>query len=260
MIESAHNPKIQRVIKLLKRSRERRKTGLYVLEGVRLVEEAYQSGMMPESVFYQPELDERGQQLVSGFKTARVPVWEVSPNVMQKMSGTETPQGLLAIMPMQSCPLPQQASLLVVLDGISDPGNMGTILRTSLAFGADAILLTPGCVDIYAPKVVRAGMGAHLRLPVHSVAWSDLADILSSFNIILAEANAPKIIADLDLRQPVALVIGSEAHGLSKQARNLGGTPARIPMPGNMESLNAAIAASVMLYEVIRQRMVPYDA
>jgi TrmH family RNA methyltransferase len=256
MITSIHNTKIQWVRRLQSRSRERREAQAFVIEGVRLVEEALHAGWPASLVLYEASLDERGLQVVQGFAAQGVAIEEVSPEVLQAASDTETPQGLLAVLALRSLPLPEQIDFIFIPDGVKDPGNLGSMLRSAASAGVDAVLLPEATVDVYAPKVLRAAMGAHFRLPIHSLSWAEIAGLVerNGLGVYLADASAGISYIQADFRSPLALVVGGEASGLSPFALSLAQERVHIPMPGGMESLNAAIAAALLLFEVVRQR------
>jgi len=259
MITSTHNPRIQWVRKLQDQPGVRRESGAFVVEGVRLVEEALQAGWTPQAVFYTEDLHPRGQALLAHCLQAGVALDLVSPQVMKSTSDTQAPQGLLTVMPLALLPLPAQPDFLLVLDNLRDPGNLGTILRTAAAAGVQGVLLTPGSTDPYGPKVVRAAMGAHFRLPVQSLDWEALRIFLRarqehSLRAYLADVNQGISYTHADFRRPLALIIGSEAEGAGDAASSLADERVHIPMPGGSESLNAAVAAAVLMFEVNRQR------
>jgi TrmH family RNA methyltransferase len=257
MITSVHNSKVQWVRGLQARARARRSDQAFVVEGVRLVEEALAAGWIPELVFYAEDLNERGQALVEAFQKQGVQVESVSASVMRAASDTQTPQGILAALRLIALPLPEEAGFVFIPDGVRDPGNLGTILRTCAAAGVDAVFLPPGAVDPYSPKVVRAGMGAHFRLPVLSLKWEEIVERLESYGlrVYLAAAGEGVAYNQADFGLPLALIVGGEAEGAGEVARKLAGERVHIPMPGGMESLNAAIAAGILLFEVVRQRL-----
>lgn len=256
MITSVHNPKIQWVRALQARSRNRREEHSFIIEGVRLAEEALHSGWEAGLVLHTAEVGDRGLQVVEAYLQRGTPVEQVTPHVFQAVSATETPQGILVVLPEQTVALPDTLDFVLILDEIRDPGNLGTILRTALAAGCDSAILLPGAVDPYSPKVVRAAMGAHFRLPILEVGWGEIGQLLEQHNLqaFLATAGEGQAYTQADFRQPLALIIGSEARGASPQAQGLAGQPVHIPMPGKIESLNAAIAAGILLFEVVRQR------
>ncbi len=254
MITSTKNPTVQFIRKLQNRSRARREEAAFVIEGLRLVEDALESGEVPKTVLVRPNLNDRGQQLRAALAARGVPIVEVSEAVLAAASDTRTPQGMLAVMPAPGRAIPDHADLWLVLDGLRDPGNLGTILRTAAAAGVDAVLLPPGTADAYAPKVIRAAMGAHFRLPIQMVSWDELPGMLAGSELFLADAGGELPYTRANLRDPTALIIGGEAQGASEQILQLSPRRVSIPMPGGSESLNAAAAAAILIYEALRQR------
>jgi len=258
MITSVHNPKIQLVRRLQAQAKARHEERAFVIEGVRLAEEALQSAWEARLVLFTDQLDERGKAVVDGFSSRGVPVEQVTDAVMKAVSETETPQGLLVILALQTLPLPPAPGFLLILDGLRDPGNLGTILRTAAAASVQAVFLTPGTADAYAPKVVRAGMGAHFRMSIHSMAWVEIKLILKqgsvNLRVYLADSVAGIPYTQADFRSPLAIIVGGEAAGAGTEAISLADEKVHIPMPGGSESLNAGIAASILLFEVVRQR------
>jgi TrmH family RNA methyltransferase len=259
MITSVHNPKIQSVRKLQAHAKERHEQQAFVVEGVRLAEEALQGGWKAQLVLFTDTLDRRGKAVVDGFSVRGAPTEQVSEAVMKAVSETESPQGLLVALAQQTLPLPHKPDFLLILDGMRDPGNLGTVLRTAEAAGVQAVLLAPGCVDAWSPKVLRAGMGAHFRLPIHNLGWQDIKHTLEqasgNMQIYLADSAGGLTYTDADFRPPLALIVGGEAAGAGDEAISLADEKVNIPMPGGSESLNAAIAASILLFEVVRQRI-----
>ncbi len=232
-----------------------------MVDGIRLAEEALASGWVPKMVLFSDDLSERGQALVRKMETAGVEVEQVAPHILKSLSETETSQGLLALMPIHTLPFPPLFDFILIADTIRDPGNLGTLLRTAAAAGVQGAILTPGVTDPFAPKVVRSGMGAHFRLPVQFLDWPDIRNWLKErpipLHICLADVCQGLPYWEANLRQPLALVIGGEAGGASSFARQLANSKVHIPMPGGSESLNAAVAAAILLFEVVRQRSFP---
>jgi len=313
-IASPENPKIKEARKLLT-AKGRERSGRFLLEGLRLIEEAFFSGIRLETLFYTPEFagGERGRLLLENVKKQGVKTFSVSERVSRALSDTEQPQGLIAVAQIPVAPpkrpadamatdptaahaivtdatatsprpwgnsvweavlnrdaapdtLPPWATpanfaqgtapLVLLADGVQDPGNLGTMIRAADAAGATAVLTTPGTVDIYNPKVLRAGMGSHFHLPV--VPLADVASFLAqvaelSFLLLVAEAQASTSIYEVDLRGPTIFAVGNEGAGVSPVLR-AAGRPVAIPMPGRAESLNAAMAATILLFEAVRQR------
>ncbi len=258
MITSSHNPKIQAVRALLSRRKERSAQAEFVVEGVRLAEEAFQAGWLPEQVLFAAQLSERGRTLVEDFSKHGIDVEEISASLMSSLAETETPQGLLAIFHARQLPLPAALDFILIVDAIRDPGNLGTILRSALAAGVQAVILGPGTVDVFSPKVLRAGMGAQFHLPAMQLSWDEIQALCrqaaTPLRLLLAEAGQGFSLWEADLCQPLALIVGGEAEGASETARKAADGYLTIPMPGPSESLNAAVAASIILFEIVRQR------
>jgi TrmH family RNA methyltransferase len=272
MITSPSNQHIA-LLRSLHVAKGRRQEGLLLLEGPHLIEAALTAQLTPQLIVYDPESLGRtaaGRQLIGVIEGARqdgAEVYEAAAAAIERASETRTPQGVVAAVPsadvaaerVQARRRGRFRPLLLVLDAISDPGNLGTILRSALAADVDEVVLAPGCADPFGPKVMRAGSGAHFHLPVREAAdWRDVAAVVSGAppaqQVLLAEADARQAYDELDLTWRTALIIGNEAHGPSSEARRLATSTLRIPMWNKVESLNAAIAASVILFEGARQR------
>ncbi len=253
MITSSQNPKLKLVRSLMGRAKERREENAFVVEGVRLVEEAVNAGWKFQFAVYSDGLSERGSNLLNRLKANNVEVDEVSGDLLQKLSDTETPQGILAVLEFSELPVPSSPNFILIPDQIRDPGNLGTLFRTAAATGVQTVLLPPETTDAFAPKVLRSGMGAHFRLPIHSIGWEEIKTQTKDMAIFIADMDGISC-WETDLRKPLALVIGGEAEGASDEARRLATQKISVPMAGNVESLNAGVAGSVLMFEVIRQR------
>jgi TrmH family RNA methyltransferase len=256
VITSVHNPKIKWVRSLQSDPGARRQAGAFIVEGVRLAEEALAAGWPAKLVLYGEDLGPRGRLLVGNFIAQGVPVEMVAEHVLRSASDTQTPQGVLAVVEMRSLPLPPAPDFVFIPDGVRDPGNLGSMLRTAAAAGVRAALIPRGAVDAYAPKVVRAAMGAHFHLPIASLAWEEITSLLGrdELQIYLADAAAGEPYFQCDLRHPLALIVGGEAQGAGQDARRLAHATLHIPMASGVESLNAAAAAAILLFEIARQR------
>lgn len=254
MITSLKNDRVRLVRALQERRRVRQRERRLVVEGVRLCQEA--AGAGPHFAFYTARVreDPRGRALLTAWQEAGVPCEEVSEEVMAACSDTETPQGLLAVIPIPDLPFPSQPTLLLILDRLRDPGNLGTILRTALAAGVDGVLLAPGTVDATNPKAVRAGMGAHFRLPMAAMDWDEIARTVAGCRVYLADARGAVPYTEADWTGRAALIVGGEAAGAGGRAGALADATVAIPMAAGVESLNAAVAAAVILFEAVRQR------
>jgi len=255
MITSQQNPKVKLVRALGGQPKARRKEGAFLAEGARLAEEALAAEWPIRFVLYAEGLNERGQGLVEKLKESGSEVEKIAPNLMKSLSETETPQGLLAVLELSQLSLPQNLNFVLIPDQIRDPGNLGTLIRTAAAAGVQAILLPPETTDAFAPKVVRAGMGAHFRLPIRTMSWDEIKQYCKSgsLQVFLADMNGESC-WETDFRKPLALIVGGEADGANEEARELANTIVSIPMPGQVESLNAGVAGAVLMFEIVRQR------
>lgn len=255
MITSSSNSKIKLVRALQTQARHRKSEAAFVAEGVRLVEEAIAVNWHINFILYDQTLSERGKTLIKDLQEqSNADVFEVQPELMAEISDTETPQGILAVLQGQMLPLPAAPDFVILADQMRDPGNMGTLLRTAEAAGADAVLLTPGTVDAFSPKVIRGGMGAHFHLPIQQKPWHEIQCYLKGLAVFLAISGTGTPLWEADLRQPCALLIGGEAFGASPMGEAFATHRVTIPMPGRAESLNAAVAGAILITEVLRQR------
>ena len=192
MITSTKNDTIKQLKSLQTRSKTRREAGAFIVEGVRLAAEALNSGWQIQLCLYSSELTGRGLALVEELREAGTEVIEAAPHVVDAASDTQTPQGILLKLALTPLPLPENPTLVVVLDQLRDPGNVGTLLRTAAAAGVDAVLLTAGSADPFSPKVIRSAMGAHFQLPLHTLETDDIINFCQTQNLplVLAEANS----------------------------------------------------------------------
>lgn len=179
---------------------------------------------------------------------------EVSPDLMAAVSNLETSEGILAVLSMPEEKIPNDPAMLLIADGISDPGNLGAMIRTAVAAGVEGVILAPGCVDAYNPKVVRGGMGAHLHVPLERLAWPDIRALTSRLSNWIADKGDHTPYDRVDWTVPCTLTVGSEASGPSEMARGMFENRVSIPMNQKVESLNVAVAAGVILFEASRQR------
>lgn len=252
-VTSLQNERVKLVYSLQQRPRARRKERKLALEGVRLIRDAVTRGVAPEFVLYTPKGAD--YELIAQLQNTRAKLIPVSDEVMAYVSDTQQPQGMIAVVPLPLPELPRQPTLALVLDGVREPGNLGTMLRSAAAAGVDVVALSPDCVDPYNPKVLRAGMGAHFALPILELQWFEIAQLVEGMQVLLAAGEAEQRYTDVDLTQRTALVIGNEAHGATAARKLPHVQPIAIPMLNATESLNAAIAASVILFEAQRQRL-----
>jgi TrmH family RNA methyltransferase len=227
-----------------------------VLEGERVLEEAQSAGVALESVFF---LDSASVDAMSRARDAGVPAFALEPGVMERVADTVTPPSVLAIAPFVDVTIDAlaTATLVVVCVDVRDPGNLGTVLRSAEAAGAGGVVCCDGSVDLYNPKVVRASAGSIFYVPV--VAGGEPVEVLERLGAaglqrLGALAHGGDPVDDIDLRVPLALVLGNEAHGLPDEANARLDRHVTIPMAGRSESLNVGMAAAVLCFETARQR------
>jgi len=248
MITSQQNPRVKLIRALQERARTRRKEGKIVLEGVRLIGDALAQGHRPDFIFYTPEA-------IDSLPPGQFEAEPVSAEIMRHISDTQQPQGIIGVFPLPQTALPSQPERVLILDGIRDPGNLGTMLRAAAAAGVQAVLLSPDCVDAYNPKVLRGGMGAHFRVALAALGWPQIADYCRGLRVYLADSAGDLRYDQADWSAAWALIVGSEAHGAGAEAAQLAQARITIPMSAATESINAAMAASVILFEAQRQRL-----
>lgn len=248
MITSLQNDRVKLAYGLLTGSKSRRKAGKIALEGARLIRDAVEAGYIPDFILYDPAAADPAPLGLDADL-----LLDASPEIIRHVSGTESPQGMVGVFPFPTPSLPSAPSRILILDAISDPGNLGTILRTAAAAGVDVVLLAPGCVDPYNDKALRGGMGAHFRIPVINQSWDKIAATCAGSPVYLADMQGDQPYDVADWSDRWALVIGSEAHGASEQAKALAHSRVYIPMAAATESINAASAAAAILFEAARQ-------
>ncbi|WP_069650948.1 23S rRNA (guanosine(2251)-2'-O)-methyltransferase RlmB [Caloranaerobacter ferrireducens] len=265
-ITSLSNPLIKSV-RALHKKKDRWKQRKFFVEGVRAVEEAVKSDVKIDSILYTESLFDTfgGQQLFNLINKKGYRLFKITEKILKTVSDTENPQGIIAIIEFNLVNLDdifiKEGNFIIILDKIQDPGNLGTIIRTADAFGANGIVLTRGCVDVFNPKTIRSTMGSLFHLPV---SYEDsIEKVITKFKeigikIIATSLDAEQFCYDIDLTQDFALIIGNEASGVSKEAIELSDHKIKIPIEKRTESLNAAIASGVIMYETYRQRIALY--
>ncbi len=255
MITSPTNDKVKMVRRLQNERRFRAQERVFVVEGDRWLAELVRHQIAPRHLFFTAAWQATHAEILAQLaEFTHHPGLLVNETVMAAMSDTTTPPGVLAVVAIPNLPLPPQPSLLLILDAMNNPGNLGTMLRTAAAAGVDGVLLTPGSVDATNPKVVRGSMGALLRLPVHTLSWAQIAEVVQGMTVWLAAVDAGEVYTAVSWQPPSALIIGSEAGGAGQEAYQVAHGRVTIPMHAATESLNAAVAAAVILFEVRRQR------
>lgn len=263
MITSTSNDRI-RLLRGLADRRERLREGLFLVEGVRLAEEVVDAGVHPALVLYDEALleSERGSALLADLDPLSDWMEAASARVLMSVSDVQHSQGIVLAVPLPSAePAPRRQrtgslhDLAVVLDEVADPGNAGTILRTARSAGVRQVYASGG-VDLFGPKVVRAAAGAHFWLHIDTGFRWELAPttLAGAVRVVLAEAHAGMPYWQLDWLPPAAIIVGGEARGASAAAKRAVTDRVRIAMPGGGDSLNVAMATSILLFEAVRQR------
>ncbi len=250
-ITSTQNPVIRRM-KALKDAKERTSTGLFLVEGEVMIKEALKCGLNPVEALFENE-----SALIDTLKKNGTNVHLVSRNALEAACDTKTPQGCVCAFTMpRKTHLPEGAMKIVALDAVQDPGNVGTIWRTADAAGFDAVIFGEGCADAYSPKVQRAAMGSGFRVPA---VYGKLTEMLPMYtkdgaSLIVSALDGSDLYARAPIAKdkPMILVIGNEAKGVSKEVQALSNVRLKIPMRGGAESLNAAVAAGILMYELTK--------
>jgi len=259
-ITSPHNPTVL-AARALHRRQERYATRTFLIEGMRVVREAIEAGVPLRTLFLCPALlgAEHSIATTGAWALRAEHVVTLSPVAFRTIADTESPQGVIATVAMPDAALPPlnpRDALVLVLDGVRDPGNVGTLIRTAAAAGCTAVVTTAGSADPFAPKVVRGAMGMHFHLPVIAdVAWDLLGPALAALPASYATDGDATLPYDaVDWTCGAAVVIGHEDHGISPDARTWCTGNVVIPMARGVESLNAAMSGAVVLFEIARQR------
>ena len=244
----------------LKQKKYRLERQLFLAEGLRTVEEAIGSESV-EQIFYTTIEDERTRRVLETAAEKGVALYCVSESVMKKISDTDSPQGIVAVCKMQNVKLESlfaTGNMLLVLDRVADPGNVGTMLRTADAAGIGGIVLLKGCVDIYAPKTVRSTMGSLFHVPVF--AGADEAQFVKAakragYELLVTSLEGADNLYKADLRGRLAFVMGNEANGVTESLLAEADKRVYIPMTGRAESLNVAMAAGIVMFEALRRKL-----
>ncbi|MCT4611870.1 MAG: RNA methyltransferase [Clostridia bacterium] len=252
MIESSQNKKIKLVSNLLSTKKFRDNEGLFVVESKKTIED-YHERMDIEFIL-------KSEEVELNFEDERI--IEVKDNVIKKLSETVTTQGVIAVCKKKECTidnmLDSDNKFIVILEEIQDPGNLGTIIRTADAAGASGVIISKGSVDLYNPKVVRSTMGSLFN--ISTIDGVNLESVINKLKnkdvkVLGAHLRTDKMAYDLELKNNIAFVIGNEGNGLSDEVTELCDMKVKLPIIGDSESLNAAMASGILLYEVVRQRL-----
>ena len=254
-VNSRDNPAYKAMHRLVSKSSERKASGMSVLDGAHLVGAFLDSGRTPEAVMVNRAGAEDAEVIELVRRSAPAPVTQLSDALFKSLSTVESPTGIIAsVLTPQPGKVPADAPLVLLLENIQDPGNVGTLLRSAAAAGVGHVLLSPQCAFAWSPKVLRAAMGAHFALNI--VEGADLRGFANGYKgtVIALMGRGGTSLYDSDLRGPCAFVVGNEGAGISAAVAGSATVRASIPTTGRVESLNAGIAGSVALFECMRQR------
>ena len=253
LITSAQNPKVRLLQALQQKSSERRQHGLFVVEGRREVERCIANGYEVVSVFCCPEI-------FGGSWTGQGRVFNVSAAIYDKLAYRGGTEGVIAEVKVKehtldTLTLPDDA-LVVVLESVEKPGNLGAVLRSADAAGVDAVIVCDPLTDLYNPNLIRSSTGAFFSVPCVACTSADCISYLKErgIQILTAQLQDSRLYYDVDMRRPTAIVMGTEATGLTDQWRRAADAHIRIPMLGCTDSLNVSVSAAILMYEAVRQR------
>lgn len=260
VISSTQNPKVKLLLQLQQKSSERRKAGLFVVEGRRELMHCLEAGFEIDTVFWCPSVEvgtEPMPQLPEGVR-----VFEVSKAVYEKMAYRDSTEGIVAevrtrLLALADLQLPE-SPLVVVLERVEKPGNLGAVLRSADAAGVDAVIVCDPLTDLYNPNLIRSSVGGIFSVPCVACTSEECIAFLKQrgIQILTAQLQDSHLYYDTDMRRPTAIVMGTEATGLTPQWRQAADAHIRIPMLGKIDSLNVSVSAAILMYEAVRQRQI----
>lgn len=255
LITSRDNPFFKELAKLSSSAKFRREENKTLLDGAHLLAAYLDSGQIPQHILLNAAAarDEEVSALLD--KLTQVPVTQLDDKLFAELSELKTPTGILSLIEIPEVAT-SSSHFALLLENIQDPGNLGSILRSAAAAGCDAVFLSSGCADAWSPKVLRASMGGHFALRIYS--QQNLANVVKAFagRLFATSLQATAVLYDCDLRGEVGFILGNEGAGLSAELLALATQKITIPMPGKIESLNAAAAGAICLFEAVRQRAI----
>ncbi|EHK2279131.1 TrmH family RNA methyltransferase [Clostridium perfringens] len=251
-IESKNN-NLFKEIKKLKEKKHRIKSNKYLIEGLRFVEEAIKSKVSIDSIIFTESFKEKNPDLFLKINE-NIKLIQMNEALLKQLCSTENPQGIVGVINMQNKEL-KSGELVVLVDKVQDPGNMGTIIRTAHAAGAAGIVMTKGTVDIYNDKTLRSTMGSIFYIPIVEDDSLDFVKSLKKegYKLVVSSLQGKNNFFEENLQGKVMIAVGNEGNGVSDEVYDIADIKVKIPMPGEAESLNVAVATSIMIYEKIRQ-------
>lgn len=257
-IASGQNPKIKQLLQLQQKSSERRRAGLFVVEGRRELMHCLSAGFEVDSVFWCPTIEVGTESLPALPESVRV--FEVSKTVYEKIAYRGSTEGIVAEvrvrwLQLSDLLLPEQP-LLVVLERVEKPGNLGAVLRSAEAAGVNAVIVCDPLTDLFNPNLIRSSVGGIFRVPCVACTSEECISYLKQHDvqILTAQLQDSRLYYEIDMRRSTAIVMGTEATGLTDQWRKAADAHIRIPMLGDIDSLNVSVSAAILMYEAIRQR------
>ena len=259
-ISSLQNTKVKQLVALQQKSSERRKQGVFVVEGIRELQHCLNAGYTINSIFFCPELTDTGA--LSSLLSESIASYEVSPEVYEKIAYRGSTEGVIAIVQSKQLALKDlhlsQQPLLIVLESVEKPGNLGAILRSADAAGADAVIICDPLTDLYNPNLIRSSIGAIFSVPCIACSSDDCINFLkqNNINILTAQLQDSKLYYDTDMTCGTAIIMGTESTGLTDVWRKAADAHIRIPMLGQLDSLNVSVSAAILLFEAVRQRKI----
>lgn len=259
-ISSLQNTKVKQLVALQQKSSERRKQGVFVVEGIRELQHCLNAGYTINSIFFCPELTDTGA--LSSLLSESIASYEVSPEVYEKIAYRGSTEGVIATVQSKQLALKDlhlsKQPLLIVLESVEKPGNLGAILRSADAAGADAVIICDPLTDLYNPNLIRSSIGAIFSVPCVACSSDDCINFLkqNNINILTAQLQDSKLYYDTDMTCGTAIIMGTESTGLTDVWRKAADAHIRIPMLGQLDSLNVSVSAAILLFEAVRQRKI----
>lgn len=262
-ITSIKNPKIKGVLALCEKSKLRKEQGLFVAEGIREVKHCIEGNYHIQSLFYCPQIiDNKSIREIIELLGVSAPneIFTISNNIYSKIAYRESTEGIIAIVEEKSHKLDEiklsENPLVIVIEAVEKPGNIGAILRTADACGADALIICQPLTDLYNPNIIRSSLGGVFTVPIAVCSNEDAAKWLkdNNINIYTAQLQDSKLYYDTDFGSPCAIVFGSESKGLTNFWREISDSKIIIPMLGKLDSLNVSVSVSILCYEALRQK------
>ena len=257
-ISSLQNAKVKQVVALQQKSAERRKQGVFVVEGVRELQHCLDAGYKADALFICPEL--LGTSTLPQMLPDSASTYDVTPDVYEKMAYRGGTEGVIAIVQSRQLKLKDlqlsKHPLLIVLESVEKPGNLGAILRSADAAGADAVIVCDPLTDLYNPNLIRSSIGAIFSVPCVACSSDECISFLKAkgIQILTAQLQDSKLYYDTDMTGGTAIIMGTESTGLTDIWRQVADAHIRIPMLGQLDSLNVSVSAAILLYEAVRQR------